>query len=138
LFNLREFVRMYANGRDEETVAELGVSLAQDLLGARIFGELSKVLSKSTRPRTLRVRLPVAQTNPLAAALARVPWEIARGPHDEMTLAEKNLIVRAIVGDADPERTPLVLEEGEALRVLFIFARRRARVRWQRGRNASN
>jgi len=118
LFNLREFVHMYANGNDEEMVAELGVSLAEDVLGAKIFGHLSK----SANRRTLRVRLPVAQTNPLAAALARVPWEIARGPHDEKTLAEKNLIVRAIVGDADPERTPLVLEEGEALRVLFIFA----------------
>src|SRR3954471_17467250 len=118
LFNLREFVRMYANGRDEEMVAELGVSLAEDLFGAEIFGHLSK----STNRRTLRICLPVAQTNPLAAALARVPWEIARGPNDEKTLAEKNLIVRAIVGDADPEQTPLVLEEGEALRVLFIFA----------------
>ncbi len=123
LFDLREFVRRYAarpgeTGRTAEGwVAELGVSLAEELLGVEIFG----ALSKSTSPRTLRVCLPVAQTNPLAAALARVPWEIARRRDDGKTLADNNLIVRAVVG-SDPERTPLVLGEDEALRVLFIFA----------------
>jgi tetratricopeptide (TPR) repeat protein len=123
LFDLREFVQTYAarpgeSGRTaEEMVADLGVSLAEDVLGAEIFG----ALSKSTSPRTLRVCLPIAQT-PLAAALARVPWEIARASRDGKTLAENNLIVRAIVGGADPERMPLVLDAGEALRVLFIFA----------------
>jgi tetratricopeptide (TPR) repeat protein len=123
LFDLREFVRTYAarpgqSGRTaEEWVADLGVSLAKDILGSEILG----ALSKSTSPRTLRVCLPVAQTNPLEAALARVPWEIARGRKGEKTLAENNLIVRTIVG-SEPERTPLVLGGGEALRVLFIFA----------------
>jgi hypothetical protein len=123
LFDLREFVHTYAAGPGqsgrtaEEWVADLGVSLAQAVLGPEIFG----ALSRSTSPRTLRVRLPVAQTNPLAAALARVPWEIARGRQNEKTLAENNLIVRAIV-DSEPERVPLVLGAAEALRVLFIFA----------------
>lgn len=90
LFDLREFVHTYAarpgeSGRtDEELVTDLGVSLAEDVLGSEIF----VALSKSTSPRTLRVRLPVAQTNPLAAALARVPWEIARGGKGEKTLTE--------------------------------------------------
>lgn len=102
-------------------VADLGVSHAGELLGAEIFG----ALSKSTSPRTLRVCLPVAQTNPLAAALARVPWEIARGEiargrDDGKTLADNNLIVRAVVG-SEPER-PRVVGQDEALRVLFIFA----------------
>lgn len=124
LFDLREFVSTYAarpgqSGRtDKEMVSDVGVSLAEEVLGAEIFG----ALSKSDSRRTLRICLPVAQTNPLAAALARVPWEIAREGDSDKTLAENNLIVRAIVGGADPEDTPLVLGAEEALRVLFIFA----------------
>jgi hypothetical protein len=127
LFNLREFVHLYAArpgqpGRDEEElVADLGVSLAHEVLGAEIFGPLSA----SDRNRTLRVRLPVEKENDLAAALARVPWEIARVAADEPTLAERNLVVRAVVGD-DPVAWPLTLETDESLRVLFVFAEARA------------
>jgi tetratricopeptide (TPR) repeat protein len=126
LFNLREFVHLYAarpgqSGRnEEELVADLGVSLAHEVLGAEIFGPLSA----SERNRTLRVRLPVEEENHLAAALARVPWEIARAAADEPTLAERNLVVRAVVGD-DPVARPLALEKDESLRVLFVFAEAR-------------
>lgn len=123
LFNLREFVRLYAARRgqpgrnEEELVADLGVTLAREVLGAEIFGRLSD----SNHNRTLRVRLPEKEENDLAAALARVPWEIARAAAGEPTLAERNLVVRAVLGD-DPKPMPLALEKDEALRVLFVFA----------------
>jgi tetratricopeptide (TPR) repeat protein len=126
LFNLREFVRLYAarpgqQGLNEkQLVADLGVRLANDILGEEIFGPLSD----SDRHRTLRVRLPMEEENHLAAALARVPWEIARAAADEPTLAERNLVVRAVVGD-DPVARPLALETDESLRVLFVFAEAR-------------
>lgn len=123
LFDLRDFVRIYAAqsgqvGRSADALVDgVGVTLARDVLGDQMFG----VLSRSDTRRTLRVQFPIAAQNQLAAALARVPWEIARASEDEPTLAEKNLIVRAIVG-SEPEPAPLVLEKDEALRVLFIFA----------------
>jgi|AATN01.1.fsa_nt_gi hypothetical protein len=48
--------------------------------------------------RTLRIRLPGAgdTENHLAAALARVPWEIARPRADAQTLGERNLLVRVV------------------------------------------
>lgn len=118
LFNLREFVQRYAADSAEERVAHLGVCLAHQVLGPEIFGPLAE----SDGRRTLRVRLPAAETT-LAAALARVPWEIARKDESSPTLAETNLIVRAVVGgDGEPEARPLTLGEKEALRVLFVFA----------------
>src|SRR5204863_3436345 len=103
-----------------QMVADVGVSLAHEVLGPEIFGPLAA----SDASRTLRVRLPDMESNHLVAALGRVPWEIARETADEPTLAARNLVVRAVVGD-DPQRKPLALGKDEALRVLFIFAEAR-------------
>jgi tetratricopeptide (TPR) repeat protein len=74
--------------------------------------------------RTVRVRLSAAaqQTDDLAAAFARVPWEIARAGPDERTLAERNVLIRALAGEDDPQPEPLQLRPSELLRVLLVFA----------------
>ncbi|MDQ3583638.1 MAG: CHAT domain-containing protein, partial [Pseudomonadota bacterium] len=99
------------------------VCIAEEVLGEEIF----RLLWASEAQRTLRIQLPGAteDQNHLAAALARVPWEIARPKADQPTLGERNLLVR-IVHDRDESATqPLALAKDEDLRVLFIFAEAR-------------
>lgn len=77
LFDLRNFLRHYVEaGKEAAAVAEIGVCIAEDVLGQEIFEKLWP----SETQRTLRIQLPGAteEENHLAAALARVPWEIAR------------------------------------------------------------
>ena len=95
LFDLRNYLRLYVEeGKERAAVAEIGVCLAEEVLGAEIFAKLWA--SKSQR--TLRIQLPGAgdMENHLAAALARVPWEIARPKADAETLGERNLLVRVV------------------------------------------
>ena len=77
LFDLRNYLRSYVEpGREAAAVAEIGVCIAEQVLGREVF----EPLWKSASQRTLRIQLPGAsqEENHLAAALARVPWEIAR------------------------------------------------------------
>lgn len=77
LFNLRNYLRDYVEeGKEAASVAEIGVCIAEEVLGEGIF----RRLWASESQRTLRIQLPGAteEGNPLAAALARVPWEMAR------------------------------------------------------------
>ena len=77
LFDLRNYLRYYVEpGREAASVAEIGVCIAEEVLGADIF----RALAASVSQRTLRIQLPGASAadNHLAAALARVPWEMAR------------------------------------------------------------
>lgn len=76
LFDLRNYVRRFEPDREAACVAEIGVSIAEQVFGEEIF----RLLWASESQRTLRIRLPGAtqKENHLAAALARVPWEIAR------------------------------------------------------------
>ena len=79
LFDLRGYLRFYAEpGEEAARAAEIGVCIAEEVLGEEIFRELWR----SEAQRTLRVELPGAseEENHLAAALARVPWELARTP----------------------------------------------------------
>ena len=121
LFDLRNYLRNYiVDGQEPAAVAALGVRIAEDVLGAEIFTKL--YASKSQR--TLRIQLPAAKddANPLAAALARVPWEIARPSAGEETLAERNVLVR-VVHDMDASASESIpLGPDEPLRVLFVFA----------------
>ena len=73
------------------------------------------------------IQLPGAtkEENHLAAALARVPWEIARPSANWPTLAERNLLLRVVHDMAVPATQPLDLGEDECLRVLFVFAEAR-------------
>ncbi len=93
LFDLRDYLRNYIEEpRHEAEIAAIGVCIAHDLLGEEIFSPLWQPVSQ----RTLSIRLPAGeeQAHPLAAALARVPWELARPSAGEKTLAERNLVVR--------------------------------------------
>src|SRR5262245_32307645 len=95
LFDLRNYLRNYVQpGNETAAVAEMGVCIAAQVLGGDIFERLWK----SESQRTLRIQLPGAsrQENRLAAALARVPWEIARPRPDQPTLGERNLLVRVV------------------------------------------
>ncbi|MDX2041628.1 MAG: CHAT domain-containing protein [Acidobacteriota bacterium] len=120
LFNLRDYLRNYAVGTETEEVAALGVIIAEQVLGADIF----KQLYAAQEPRTLRIELPGAteETNHLAAALARVPWEIARPSADKPTLNERGLLVRVVHERQETTPRPLTFQSDESLRVLFVFA----------------
>jgi tetratricopeptide (TPR) repeat protein len=124
LFDLRDFLRNYVEaGLESAAMAEIGVCIAEEVLGDEIFSKLWPPQSQ----RTLRVQLPGAAdaNNHLAAALARVPWEIARPSADQPTLGQRNLLVRVVHDMQAPASQPLQLAEGEALRVLFVFAEAR-------------
>lgn len=124
LFDLRNYLRLYVE-EDNETVAvaKIGVCIAEDVLGQDIFAKLWA--SKSQR--TLRIQLPGAteEENHLVAALARVPWEIARPKADAQTLGERNLLVRVVHDRLAPTSQPVELAPDEPLRVLFVFAEAR-------------
>ena len=129
LFDLREFVHRYAAaGQEAAEVEAVGVCIAEQVLGDAIFGHLWR----PTTQRTLRIQLPGAahtgaggDANPLAAALARVPWEIARPAPGKPSLAERNLLVRVVHDMRPPAAQPLTLQAGKALRVLLVQAEAR-------------
>jgi len=124
LFDLRNHLRDYVeNGKEAASVAEIGVCIAEELLGKDIFLKLWE----STSQRALRIQLPgaTAEGNHLAAALARVPWEIARPSVGQPTLGERNLLVRVVHNMKEPCSEPLDLGPSDCLRVLFVFAEAR-------------
>jgi hypothetical protein len=96
LFDLQNHIDHYVDPTQETAgVAEIGVCVAEDVLGPEIFQRLWE----SEAQRALRIQLPGAtkEQDYLAAALARVPWEIARAAHDKPTLSEHNLLVRVVI-----------------------------------------
>lgn len=124
LFDLRNYLRHYVEpGKEAASVAAIGVCIAEQLLGEEIF----RHLWASESQRTLRIELPGAteEENHLAAALARVPWEIARAAADQPTLADRNLLVRVVHDMTAPATQALELGKEESLRVLFVFAQAR-------------
>src|SRR5262245_39210277 len=87
LFDTRRHVRRYAehslpDGQTTPATAEqllerLGVFLGEHVLGKGVTAKLADGMGH----RTLLVRLPDPRSDVLAAAFARVPWEMARpGP----------------------------------------------------------
>lgn len=124
LFDLRNYLRNYVEERQQAAIVEeIGVCIAKQVLGEEIFLKLWEAESQ----RALRIQLPGAteEENHLAAALARVPWEIARPAPDQQTLAERNLLVRIVHDMDEPATEPLALDTDECLRVLFVFAQAR-------------
>jgi hypothetical protein len=104
LFDLGDYLRHYVEeGKEAVSIAEIGVCIAEEVLGADIF----RMLAASGAQRTLRIQLPGAteEENHLAAALARVPWEMARPAADEPTLGERNLLVRVVHDRDEPWRS---------------------------------
>lgn len=124
LFDLRNYLRLYVEeGKEAAAVAEIGVCIAEEVLGQQIFEKLWP----SESQRTLRIQLPGAseEENYLVAALARVPWEIARPSPGQPALGERNLLVRVVHDMQAPVSQPVELAPDEALRVLFVFAEAR-------------
>lgn len=102
----------------------LGVFLGQHVLGPAITG----ALAAGVQQRTLLIRLPDAAADPVAAALARVPWEIARpaggGGPNARPLAQRNVVTRAVLAGTPPSAKQLAVPLGpdEALRALLVYA----------------
>ncbi|MBI3939606.1 MAG: hypothetical protein HY315_02120, partial [Acidobacteria bacterium] len=125
LFDTRRHVGRYAGAlRDglntgsktaKQILDEIGLFLGETVLGPDIMGRLA-----GHQDRTLLIRLPGAAGDPLAAAMARVPWEIARARADEPPLFERNLVIRAVTDD--PAASPPQDAESDPLRVLLVFA----------------
>lgn len=105
---------------EAQLLQQIGVFIGTEVLGADIV----KALHQGIDQRTLTIRLPDTGDDPLAAAFARAPWEIARPNADAEPLLARNLAIQAISKDfaAEDEQDSLSLEPDEALRVLLIFA----------------
>ena len=131
LFDTREHVKRYEgnmlweNTKTPETAEQIlnriGVFLGQVVLGQDIFSELTKTHVR----RTLAVKVPSSTDNLLAAAFARVPWEIARPASDQPALTERGLAVRVITQDIKADAA--VLQSGavgkdEHIRILMVYA----------------
>ena len=133
LFDTRGYVRRYQDsmrfeGEDgpakaEELLERLGVSFGKEILG----GEIMNALMGTSQRRTLLVRLPSAKDDKLAAAFARVPWEIARLGHGEPALMERGVVVRVVTEDTAQADQAVIaaareVAAGEPLKVLLVFA----------------
>jgi hypothetical protein len=126
LFDTRAFVQTYANSvrfTDRPATAadlleQIGVFLGTEVLGSEIMAALYAGIHQ----RSLLVRQPAALEDQLAAAFARVPWEIARPAAGQVPLLERNLVVRMEMPGAAPAWAPHPPGPDEPLRVLLIFA----------------
>lgn len=133
VFDTRRHVSRYKNSlrwpdadepeTEQQILDRLGVFVGDAMLGPEILTELTA----SQQRRSLLIKLPSATDDVLAAALARVPWEIARPAPDQPTLMERNVIVRAETADtATPDSAVLdaarKVAAGEILRALLVFA----------------
>ncbi|HEX9944388.1 MAG TPA: CHAT domain-containing protein [Thermoanaerobaculia bacterium] len=126
LFDTRSFVRTYANSvrfTDEpataaDLLAKIGVFLGQEVLGPKIMA----ALHAGVHHRSLLVRQPEALEDRLAAAFARVPWEIARSAAGQDALLKRNLVVRMEMPGASPSYAPPPPGPDELLRVLLVYA----------------
>jgi len=125
LFHTRAYVRTYANSvlftdrpaTAADLLAQIGVFLGEKVLGPEIL----TALYAGKHQRSLLIRQPEALENQLAAAFARVPWEIARPAAGQEPLLERNLVVRMERPDA-PDYAPPPPGPDEPLRVLLVFA----------------
>lgn len=131
LFDTRAHVERYQGGTRfterpataEELLERLGVFLGGTVLGP----EITACLAEGVHDRTLLVRLPEItgerDDDLLAAAFARVPWEIARPAAGEATLMERNVVVRAVTAGIDAGTwTAAPPPPDQSLRVLLVFA----------------
>jgi tetratricopeptide (TPR) repeat protein len=124
LFDTRAYIERYSHpslthvgGKSAESIlTALGTSLGLDILGKEIMGILS-----GSHPRTLFIQLPtIKKGDSLAAAAARIPWEIARISPTEKSLFEQNVVVRTILSGMSPVEVNEY--EYDPLRILFVFA----------------
>jgi hypothetical protein len=120
LFDTRRHVaRMRGVESPEAQLVALGRFLGEGVLGDEIAGKLAEGVAQ----RTVLVRLPDPTDDRLAAAFARVPWEIARAKGVSGTLLDRNVVVRAVpAGTAAGADATIEVKAGEAVRVLLVFA----------------
>jgi tetratricopeptide (TPR) repeat protein len=120
LFDTRRHVAAFRDVEAPEAqLAAIGRFLGDHVLGPVIAGKLAEGKDR----RTLLVRLPDPAHDALAAAFARVPWELARAPGGGETLLARNVAVRVAPAGARPGReAALALGKDEAVRVLLVFA----------------
>ena len=133
-FDTRRYIERYDGamifeGHTEPASAEALLQRLGEFLGERVLGaDIMRELTCRRERHVLTVRLPTTDEDVLAAAFARVPWEIARLP-DGVRL--RNIVVRAVTTntDVDPATGPAAgaeaaqpLAPGEPLRVLAVFA----------------
>ena len=115
LFDTRRYVERHAEAA-EQRLKDIGEFLGQEIMGPEITEEL---VADRADP-SLLVRLPATENDPLAAAFARVPWEIALDSRAEK-LMKQNLAVR-VTTDVVTNRA-MIAEGGETpVRVLLVFA----------------
>ena len=123
LFDTRAYVERYSHPSltdagaksAEKILADLGTSLGLEILGNDIMDNLS-----GSDQRTLIINLPtVVSGDALAAAVARIPWEVARKSPTEKPLFEQNVFIRTVLSGI----TPVVANDTEydPLRILFVF-----------------
>ncbi|HSN97553.1 MAG TPA: hypothetical protein VLS89_04610, partial [Candidatus Nanopelagicales bacterium] len=99
LFELRRYVRRVA--RDSRQ-AEVLLDAAGAFLGRSVLGpEIMRALAAGEAPRTLLVRIGGEDGDPLAAAFARVPWDIARLEGDLRTLRQRGVTARVALAGAE-------------------------------------
>ncbi|MCX4239718.1 CHAT domain-containing protein [Paraliomyxa miuraensis] len=124
LFDTRQYVTRYQGSlRDEhghvwtadDLLDELGAFLGEMVLGSEIMAELCK---GGIQQRTLVVRVPAAANDVLAAAFARVPWEIAKPSKGERPLMQRGVVVR--VATEMPAEQPKPTQG--VVRVLIVLA----------------
>jgi len=126
VFDTRRYVERYAGSQlrpgqtrpvtAEQLLEEIGLFLGEKVLGPEIMAKL-----QGRQHRTLVVQLPDPQAGPLAAGMARVPWEIARTGAYPTPLMAQNLVIRQMLKGA-PQPTPEGSDGAETLRVLLVFA----------------
>jgi hypothetical protein len=121
LFDTRRHVsRLRDVEAPEAQLAALGRFLGEHVLGR----DIAAALAEGVDQRTVLVRLPDPEGNGLAAAFARVPWELARAPGVDGTLLDRNVVVREAPAGATAGRVavPVEVEADGAVRVLLVFA----------------
>jgi tetratricopeptide (TPR) repeat protein len=120
LFDLRRHVQTHRRVMPaKEQIAALGRFLGEKVLGPAIAGALAEGIAH----RTLMVRLSSDPDDTLAAAFARVPWEIAIAPRDARTLWGRNVVVRVTLEGAEPKNEATIAPSAmDPLRVLLVFA----------------
>jgi hypothetical protein len=125
LFDTRAHVSRYAGSTRftgkpataDDLMTRLGVFLGREVLGKDVTARLHEGI----RRRDLVIHLPPTEDDPLAAAFARVPWEIARPDEDAPPLMGRNLAVRTVLAEAS-DVLPEPPAADEPIRVLLVFA----------------
>ena len=129
LFDTRRYVERYEGSmifddQAEPATAQMLLERLGLFLGEKVLGEeIVRALAGPER-RVLVVRLPTTDEDVLAAAFARVPWEIGRLPDGTRP---QNLVVRAVTEDTAEGNVEITgaakkVSEGETLRVLAVYA----------------